>query len=379
MKLVLFFSRGVSLKEWLDTGLLDREKALYERHLNEGVLTRVTWLTYGCDDAHLAQRLRQEGRLHPGIDVMPPPAGLGRKKWGIWIYSFLMPWIQRRHIADADVLRTNQMDGSWSAIVSRAWFNRPLILRTGYTMSRFERLKARPSRAKLAFWTQIERLAYRNCDIALVSSSHDRSYVAQRYGVEANRLHLLRNYIDTSLFRPAELASRRADRLVFVGRLSHQKNVSNLIRATARLQIGLDLYGEGELRPELEALAHQLGADVCFKGSVPNARLPAILGGYRFFVLPSFYEGMPKTLLEAMACGLICIGTDVEGINEVICHGVNGFLANGTDEQSLAVCLQNATSFKQPMQIASEATNTIQATYSLDAISAIHRSLLPCS
>jgi glycosyltransferase involved in cell wall biosynthesis len=378
LKLILFFSRGVSLKEWLDTGLLDREKALYERHLQDGVLTHVCWLTYGAGDAKLAHTLRHEGRLHPGIEVVAPPLWLTNRKWGIWAYSLLMPLLHRKSISNAGILRTNQMDGSWSAILCRACFGLPLILRTGYTMSRFELLKANPSRWRLAFWTQIERFAYRHCDVALVSSSHDKTYVEQRYGVDSRHIHLLRNYIDTSLFKPMMSTDRHLRRLIFVGRLSKQKNVENLIRATAQLGIGLDLYGDGELKQALSMLASQVKADVCFKGPVPNAALPAILSGYRYFVLPSLYEGMPKTLLEAMACGLICVGTDVEGINEVISHGTNGFLANGTDEHALVTSLQKAMSFDQPEKISVEAVKTIRTTYSLDAICDIHRSLLPC-
>jgi glycosyltransferase involved in cell wall biosynthesis len=51
---------------------------------------------------------------------------------------------------------------------------------------------------------------------------------------------------------------------------------------------------------------------------------------------------MPKSLLEAMSCGLICIGTNVEGINEVISDGIDGFLANGTNAESIAIALNRA-------------------------------------
>src|SRR3972149_402807 len=70
-------------------------------------------------------------------------------------------------------------------------------------------------------------------------------------------------------------------------------------------------------------------ASVRFMGSISNEELPPVLNRYRFFALPSVREGMPKALIEAMACGLVCIGTDVEGINEIIRDGENGFLAGG--------------------------------------------------
>ena len=64
MKFALFFTRGISLKTWIDTGLFDREKQLYEEHLRRGHLGKVYWLTYGADDAAVANELRAADRLH---------------------------------------------------------------------------------------------------------------------------------------------------------------------------------------------------------------------------------------------------------------------------------------------------------------------------
>ena len=63
MKLALFFTRNVSMKTWLETGLLDREKLLYEKHLRSGALAKVYWLTYGVDDAELAEQLKSKADL----------------------------------------------------------------------------------------------------------------------------------------------------------------------------------------------------------------------------------------------------------------------------------------------------------------------------
>jgi hypothetical protein len=56
----LFYTREVLLETWLDTGLLDREKLIYEEHLKRGHLERVYWLTYGSHDAELAKELHAE-------------------------------------------------------------------------------------------------------------------------------------------------------------------------------------------------------------------------------------------------------------------------------------------------------------------------------
>ena len=55
-----------------------------------------------------------------------------------------------------------------------------------------------------------------------------------------------------------------------------------------------------------------MDVDVKFNGVVANDKLPDILNEYKYYILASNYEGMPKTLLEAMACGNLCIGTNVD-------------------------------------------------------------------
>ena len=84
---------------------------------------------------------------------------------------------------------------------------------------------------------------------------------------------------------------------------------------------------------------------------------------------------MPKTLLEAMACGCICIGTKVSGINEVIINGENGYLANGTDIYSLTKALRSAIKSKDKTRITENARETILENFSLEKIVSNERKL----
>jgi glycosyltransferase involved in cell wall biosynthesis len=77
-----------------------------------------------------------------------------------------------------------------------------------------------------------------------------------------------------------------------------------------------------------------LSAQVDFLGQVSG--LPSLLGQHQIFVLSTHYEGMPLALIEAMAMGCACIGTDVVGVREVIEHGRTGLLVPEGDAQALA-------------------------------------------
>ena len=332
MILALFFTRGVSLEKWLETGLFDREKLTYEEHLKRGHLRTVYWFTYGHRDAKLANQLQAESRLHPSIRVIQMPCCFKGKLCCV-IYSFVMPILQGKYLKMANILKTNQMDGSWSAVIAKWIYRKNLIVRTGYTLSIFAN-KLKETKAKILLSKIIECFTYNNATLAIVSSQRDKKYISYKYGYPNKGIVIIPNYVDTSLFRPKNF-ERYDDRIIFVGRLNKQKNLFNLISAISKNNLTLDIYGEGNLKEELKNYAIEQGAIANFMGAVPNKDLPDILSHYKYYILPSFFEGMPKTLLEAMSCGLAVIGTNVDGIREIIRNKENGILCE-TDAYSIS-------------------------------------------
>lgn len=377
MKLALFFTRGVSLKNWLESGLFDREKLIYEKHLADGTLTQVFWFTYGSHDADVAEKLYSENRLDRRIVVWPMPRIFSLPKLGSWVYSLLAPWIYRNKISEVDVLKTNQLDGCWAAVISKWLFSKPLVLRCGYVQSKLETTLKRVSNLRLILMMRAEKWAYQIADAAIVASYHNERYVRETYGISSSHLCVIPNYLDVDRFTPLQGTDISVDnrRLLFVGRLSHEKNLINLAWAAHRAGIGLDLVGNGPQFEELKSLAVSSGMDVRLLGSVSNNELPSVIARYRYFALPSLFEGMPKTLLEAMACGLVCIGTDVDGINEIVVDGINGYLAKSTDADSICEAIIRATS-NHSEEMSRAARETVLGRYTLSACAELERDLL---
>ena len=363
----VFFTRGVSLKQWLDSGLYDREVLIYQEHLRAGLFERIYWFTYGGTDLAVANQLMEAGRLSRQIHIVQRPSWIGCfGRATSAVYTLLMPLLAARFLRKCDVFKTNQMDGAIAAVISAAVLRRPLYVRTGYTLSLFvDRIHANnPLRRRLAWLT--EYIALSQCSAFSVSSHFDLEYVAKRYALAGRLPFVVGNYIDTEAFSPrAEI--EKLDRLLFVGRLSPQKNLDAAIAACAEARIGLDIVGGGPDKKMLEDAVSATGADVGWLGVVPNEQLPELLNGYRYFILPSIWEGMPKALLEAMAAGLVCIGTDTTGINEVIVDGVTGYLSSGPSAQELARAIRRAIEGDDE-QISSAATDLVIQNYSLAAI-----------
>jgi glycosyltransferase involved in cell wall biosynthesis len=145
-----------------------------------------------------------------------------------------------------------------------------------------------------------------------------------------DRIRVIPNYVDTDRFRPKRDIRPQHD-LVFVGRLAPQKNLEALLEAIRPLNVSLLVIGGGETDLWRDRY-RDLQDRVTWQGSVAHRELPALLQSARVFVLPSHYEGHPKALLEALACGLPVIGADSPGIREVLRHKENGWLSPANPE-----------------------------------------------
>ena len=157
---------------------------------------------------------------------------------------------------------------------------------------------------------------------------------------------VLKNPVDAARI-PGQYTGVREKVVVAAGRLSRQKNMPLLLKAFARFSPGhpefrLRIFGEGELREELTALAGSL--NIAEKVELPgrSAALLEKMNPAAMFVLPSDYEGMPNVLLEAMCMGMPCISTDCPsgGPKELIRDGENGLLVPVGDEAALHAAME---------------------------------------
>lgn len=135
----------------------------------------------------------------------------------------------------------------------------------------------------------------------------------------------------------------RAWRIAASGRLEHQKDWPTLLRAVASLRragrpVALTLYGDGGLRGELETLARELDLDpaAVFAGHTPRADLLAALRDADLFVLPSRFEGLGISAVEAMAVGLATITADFPASADYIVEGETGTRFPRGDWRALA-------------------------------------------
>jgi len=179
-------------------------------------------------------------------------------------------------------------------------------------------------------------------DCVFTVSGGARDFLVQEIGLPATRVAVIPNGVDTERYAPGPPRAATG-RLVVgtVGSLTAVKNHLLLIRACAMLvREGLDLElriaGDGPERSRLIEAARSLDVTdrVRLLGHVRD--VAGFLRGLDVFVLPSLSEAHPNALLEAMACGLPCVGTRVGGVPEVLGNGRFGLLVVPSDVRELA-------------------------------------------
>lgn len=270
-------------------------------------------------------------------------------------------------------MKSNQLDGSQSAWIASFLFHKPLYIRCGYMPFQHHRDNPQLSRFQKKYYYWLERIMFYQADYAVVSNQTDYP-IALVNRKKSNGLSILPNYVDTSIFKSCLISRKQTNNLVFVGRFTIEKNLFNLLQACMISGKSLTLIGQGDQLEELQNLANQLNIKIDFLPQIPNYKLPNTLNQYQYFILPSLYEGLPKVLLEAMACGLICIGTNVTGINEIITDGINGYLSPGTDPQSIARTITRAMNANNT-SIREQAVKTIREKYSLDFVAGLEHEI----
>lgn len=130
--------------------------------------------------------------------------------------------------------------------------------------------------------------------------------------------------------------------VLFVGRLAEKKGVKYLIKAMKDVDALLVIVGDGPLREQLKEQAKVLGEKVIFLGSKTHDELKTIYASADIFVAPSItakdgdQEGLPTTIMEAMASGLVVIASNSGGIPQIIQDGVNGLLCEEKNMHELA-------------------------------------------
>ena len=169
------------------------------------------------------------------------------------------------------------------------------------------------------------RVIYNGCDLSFFKrNKENRLKIRNKFGI-----------------------SERGKILIFVGRITEYKGIFELMTAFIKLNLKypdmhLFIVGEGSGHVVIENMIHfdNSNKNIHILGKLPYSEIPKFLSAADIFILPSYSEGLPNVVLEAMACGLPVIATKVGGIPEAVEDGKSGILVDKKDVESLTGAIE---------------------------------------
>jgi len=195
-----------------------------------------------------------------------------------------------------------------------------------------------------------EKLHHARFAVAISSFGRSQIYMRTNY-VDWPKIHVVRCGIDRDFYREPPSSSSASRALVCIGRLSEAKGQMLLVDAVARLiargvDVSLTIAGDGPMRPALEQLiaSHGIGQRVRITGWISSEQVRAELISARGLVLPSFAEGLPVVIMEAMSLRKPVLTTYVAGIPELVQHGVNGWLFPAGSSEAIEAAIEDCLS-----------------------------------
>ncbi|MHC1720151.1 MAG: glycosyltransferase family 4 protein [Clostridiaceae bacterium] len=168
-------------------------------------------------------------------------------------------------------------------------------------------------------------------DYILALNDYQKDKIAAEYALDPGKIHVIGSGYNSYIFHRDECGvSLDTIELVYAGKLNSAKGVTTLIRAVNGLdffnkKIRLTIAGTGN-GPEAEAIytaAKLCRHEVVFTGNLPQEKLSRLFRDSDIFILPSFYEGLPLVLIEALASGLRVVTTDLPGVKDWIGKEIN--------------------------------------------------------
>lgn len=200
-------------------------------------------------------------------------------------------------------------------------------------------------RARIAM--RLERALGGLVDHYIANSDGAVEFLSAR-GLPRRKFTVIRNGIDLTQWRPAALPDACREGVVCVANCRRVKRIDFLLEAIALLRrrglaVPCTIIGDGPEREYLASEARRLGiADtVQFRGRVPSRTVAELLGRSAVLALPSLWEGMPVSVMEAMASALPVVACDVPGVREVVVHEVTGILVDAARADSMADALSS--------------------------------------
>ena len=312
---------GSSLSDHARHGQLDRLLTYYFPAYLER-FRRIRFFSY---EPERLEDFTDDVALRRNVELVTPTRVLPRRAAAVAIAT----GPRRAALRECVIARVLQAPGALPALLTRT----PYVCTYGYDYAQFTEIPpAGPLTRPVLTGKRLLMRAGLTAVLGRAATTIVTTKVgeAQARDLGARDVVEVPNGVDLDRFAPRQ-AAQEYD-VMFVGRLTPQKDLATLLRALAQLEdVTCAVVGDGPLRAELETEAARLEVAVRFFGTIDTRRVPDLLGRTRTFVLPSRFEGHPKALLEALAAGVACVASDIAATRDLAADEAVALFPPGDD------------------------------------------------
>lgn len=348
MKVAFFFPIGGGFRELEKTGQDKRFEESELSHYSKS-FEKVTIFSY----------LKESRVLSKRITLITNKINIHR-----FFYTFLIPFIYRKEIIEADILRGSQLTSTIPCIVSKIFFGKKFVFNHAYDHAEFSRIKGSlPTALILKLW---EKVAIKLADGVIAANP---VLTTKTKSLNKNTIYLP-NGVDLNLYKFRKRKNKKITKLLFVGRLEIQKNLENFLLAVKLLNkrhMEISIIGDGSLKVKLQELAKDLSLRVIFSSFVENKRLLDYYYWADIFVLASIAEGSPKVLLEAQATGLPVVANESFASN-IVKNGRTGIFCQSGPKSIASAIEKLVANTNLRKTIADNARQEIEKNYDIKKI-----------
>ena len=330
--ILLCFTNNISLENWNNSGSLSRELIYIEKFLKNNYTFSL--LTYGNSKD-------EEIELASYINIIPIYKVIKRlsNKYLNNFFHLIRILKVSFILKEVDIIKSNQLLGSNIAILIGLLFNKKVIVRIGYepnlniTYDKFLPVQSRNKSINKFFIMKFYFLglfSYKLCDHIICTTKVQKNFIKKNFLIKNSKISVIPNWIDTDLFSPGNNDFIKKG-ILYVGRLEPEKNPEFLLNSMNGIKEKITFIGAGSLKNKLLKIAKDNAIDIEMIDPVPNENLVSFYRNCKLFIQSSYYEGNPKTILEAMSCGCAVIAKNVAGIKELI-NKKNGVLIDSESD-----------------------------------------------
>ena len=360
--LAVFLTNGSGLNTWKKTGSLSRETALYKKFAQDG--WNVSFFTY--------DRTKDLPSLDFNANVIPQHPFNFPKRFDP-LYRLFLPMLRSVQGKNSSIIITNQAhSGSVAVKAARRW-KVPVIARCGMIQGESSQTLGKTgSRARKK--AKNEKWTFTNADRCVVPTKELATWLTDNYGIDPEKITIIPNYVDTDIFTPKPDTEKKYD-VLCIGRLVSKKRHQLLLESLAGSNLKICIIGAGKQKSQLTDFARDNNMNLEIFEKIEHSQLPQYFHKSRMYVNVAAWEGHPKAMIEAMACGIPCIGAKSPGIANLLKHNQTGLLVD-PEPDSIRNAVQYLLSDNDLVRkIATEARNYCVEQFSLETIFLKYKSL----